>query len=325
MEYFREVVGPLGGRVITANSEFFAAGLLAGDRRYVVPQISDPQYIPTLLKIVADEKISLVLSVFDIDLPVLAAARDQFKALGAEMAISDPETIEIAGDKWRMFEFFSAHGIPTPLTWLNPLHALKAIEAGEASWPLFVKPRWGMGSIGIRKVTSPDRLRAVFELVQEDVSESYLSIMPGKDEVETVVIQQFVPGSEYGADVLNDFSGNHIATSVKKKIAMRSGETDIAVSVSDSKIENLCRRLSGLLKHRGNLDADIIKKETGELAVLEVNARFGGGYPFSHLAGARFPSALVQLTRGEIPDPGTIKPGVHALKDICLRKINIDN
>lgn len=324
VEYFREAVKPLGGHVVTANSEFFAAGLLAGDRKYVVPKIGDPQYLPTLLKIVADEKISLVLSLFDVDLPVLASARSQFKRLGAEVAISDPETIEIAGDKWRMFQFFTKQGIPTPRTWLDPKLALKAVEAGEASFPLFVKPRWGMGSIGIRKVTSPERLQLAFTLAQEEASETYLSMMSVESNPETVVIQEFVSGTEYGADVLNNFVGEHIATSIKQKLAMRSGETDIAVSVDDAEIVRLCKKISLVLKHRGNLDVDIIKMKTGELSVLEVNARFGGGYPFSHLAGARFPDALVQLVQGKMPEPGVITPGVYGLKDISLKKINMD-
>lgn len=55
VDYFREAVAPLGGRVVTANSDYYAAGLLAGDRWNVVPRIDDPAYIPRLLEIAEPE------------------------------------------------------------------------------------------------------------------------------------------------------------------------------------------------------------------------------------------------------------------------------
>lgn len=324
VDYFREVVAPLGGHVVTANSESFAAGLLAGDRRYVVPTIDDPGYLEALLRIVEDEEISLVLSLFDGDLPKLAAARQQFLDRGAEVAVSDPETIDMAGDKWRMFEFLTSRGVPTPRTWLDPDAALAAVAAADASFPLFVKPRWGMASLGVLKVHSPDQIHALFRHVRDEVTRRYRKLMAPEGLQETILVQESLLGQEYGADILNDFQGNHIATTIRRKIAMRAGETNAAVSVSDPELEELCSRLAHLLRHRGNADVDFIRPPGGAAQVLEINARFGGGYPFSHLAGARFPRALVQMVRGEAPDPGEVEPGVYALKDIVPRRYELE-
>jgi len=319
VEYFREAVAPLGGRVVTANSEYYAAGLLAGDRRYVVPRIDDPAYIPRLLEIAESEKAGLVLSLFDIDLPLLAAARDRFREIGAEVAISDPEVIEIANDKWRMFRFLTEHGVPTPRTWLDPAEAAAAVAAGEARFPLFVKPRWGMGSMGVAKADNAKTLREAYELTLREVERTYLAMMSPSELAHSVLVQEFVGGIEYGADVFNDLSGAHLATAVKRKISSRPDGADFAVTAYVPEIDALCARLAGLLRHRGNLDIDVIKPEQGLPQVVELNARFGGGYPFSHLAGARFPQALVQMVRGEQPDPGRIETGVHAMLDIVPR------
>ena len=321
VEYFREAVAPIGGRVVTANSEYYAAGLLAGDRRYLVPRINDPEYLPALLNIVQEEEIGLVLSLFDVDLPVLAAARGQFCEIGAEVAVSDPEVIDIAGDKWRTFEFLSAQGILTPRSWLDPEAALGAVETGEIAFPLFVKPRWGMGSIGVTEVRSRSQLTSMFAFVQDQVAHSYIAMMAPQCLTKSVLIQEAIRGREYGADVFNDLSGKHVATAVKCKLAMRAGETDAAFTVADPELEELCARISAVLRHRGNLDVDFIRSEGGTPHVLEFNARFGGGYPFSHLAGARFPSALVQMVRGEVVDPGCIEPNVYTLKDIAPYRI----
>lgn len=322
VEYFREVVAPLGGRVVTANSEYHAAGLLAGDPRYVVPRIDDPAYIPRLLEIAESEEVGLVLSLFDIDLPVMAAARDRFRAIGAEVAISDPEVIEIANDKWRMFRFLTEHGVPTPQTWLDPAEAAAAVAQGAARFPLFVKPRWGMGSMGVARVETPEALMQAHERALREVEQSYLAMMSPGELARSVLIQEFVGGIEYGADVFNDLSGAHLATAVKRKISSRPDGADFAVTVDAPEVAALCARLAGLLRHRGNLDVDVIQPEEGPPQVIELNARFGGGYPFSHLAGARFPRALVKMVRGQTPDPGRIETGVHAMLDILPRRFD---
>lgn len=324
VDYFREVVGPMGGCVVTANSELYAAGLLVGDRQYVVPKISEPEYLPTLLKIVVEEKISLVLSVFDIDLPVLAAARDQFRAVGAEVAVSDPETIEIAFDKWRMFQFFTENCIPTPKTWLDPDQALCAIDSGEISFPLLVKPRWGMGSIAVYRADTPTELRTKTEWVRKEIKRTYLNLIASSHPSEAVLIQEFISGTEYGADVFNDLRGNHLSTAVKQKISSHAGSTDFAVTVQEPALSKLCMLLSKILRHRSNLDVDIIWSNYGQPYVIEINARFGGGYPFSHLAGARFPNALVQLVLGQEPETGEIEPGVQGMMTILPKRFRVD-
>ena len=319
VEYFREVVAPMGGLVVTANSEYYAAGLLAGDRRYVVPAIHDPSYVPTLLRIVYDEKISMVLSLFDVDLPILAATRALFKQHGAEVAVSDPDVIETAGDKWKMYHYLVSNDISTPRTWIDIDLAIRAVHDGETHFPLIIKPRWGMGSIGVRRVYSVDHIHHAHACLSVEIERSYLSLMT-KDP-QSIIIQECIEGTEYGADVLNDVHCNYLATAVRRKIAMRSGETDVAVTVSDPDIEGCCRKLSHLLKHRGNMDIDLIKTPSGSLYVLDLNPRFGGGYPFSHSAGARYPRALVQSLLGVEPQPGDMEYGVYCLKDIQLDRI----
>lgn len=97
-------------------------------------------------------------------------------------------------------------------------------------------------------------------------------------------------GQEYGLDVINDLEGNYQNTIVKQKYAMRSGETDCALTVRWEEADKLGKTLSILLHHIGNLDVDVFKVEE-KIYVLEMNARFGGGYPFSHLAGVDLPQA----------------------------------
>ena len=100
---------------------------------------------------------------------------------------------------------------------------------------------------------------------------------------------------------------------------MRSGETDSAVTEENSELEKLGKTVSGLLSHRGNLDVDVFLSG-GVYYILEMNARFGGGYPFSHAAGVDLPRAIVAWARGlkAAPDWLKARPGVRAMKDIQM-------
>ena len=99
-----------------------------------------------------------------------------------------------------------------------------------------------------------------------------------------------------------------------------SGETDASETVVMPEIEKYSRRIAEATKHPGNLDADFFVGEDGAVYLLEMNPRFGGGYPFSHIAGANVPAALIAWAQGKEPDPEwlEITMGVKAYKDIRL-------
>ena len=112
------------------------------------------------------------------------------------------------------------------------------------------------------------------------------------------MIQQLIKGKEYGLDVMNSLRGDYISVSVKQKLAMRAGETDKAVTVDNANIREIGATIGKALKHVGNLDCDILE-EDGKYYVLELNPRFGGGFPFSYEAGVNLPGALISWAKGK--------------------------
>ena len=124
-------------------------------------------------------------------------------------------------------------------------------------------------------------------------------------------------GQEFGLDVINDLRDEYVCSFAKHKVSMRSGETDEAATVDMPEIEEIGRLIGTKLRHTGILDADIIRSGD-RLCLLEMNPRFGGGYPFSHLAGANIPAALVAWAEGRTPEPTwlQISPGIRAYKEI---------
>ncbi len=314
VQCFRDVVGP-EGRVLAADTCAHAPALRDADVAFILPPLGDPGYIDRLLAVCRDERVGLLIPLNDFELPLLAANLARFLAIGTTPMISSPAVIERCFDKWATFTFLRANGIPTPQTYLTLDAARDALVCGEVAFPLVLKPRWGSGSFGIEYVWAMDELALVHALATRRYTRS---IMPDRRMAAPdalILIQERLPGAEHGLDIVNDLAGRYVCTLAKRKLMMRSGETDRAATTRHAGLEQLGAQLGGLLGHVGILDCDVFL-HGDTCAVLEMNPRFGGGYPFSHAAGANVPAALVAWARGETPNPAwlTIAPCVTASK-----------
>jgi carbamoyl-phosphate synthase large subunit len=96
--------------------------------------------------------------------------------------------------------------------------------------------------------------------------------------------QKFLKYQEYNLDILNDLNGNYLHSCAKKKLSIRSGETDKAEMINNKFFKNFAKKLSKALKHIGVVDVDFFYNKK-KFYVLDINPRLGGGYPFTHLYG----------------------------------------
>ncbi len=319
VEYFKSALKEYGGKVIGTNSEALTAGMLACDSSFVVPQVDDELYIPTLLKIAQDENVSMILSLFDIDLPYLAKAKELFKQHNIEVIISSEKVIEISNDKWQTYDFLKENEFKTPKTFIHLDEAISAIQNNTLKYPLFVKPRFGTGAIGVYKADDQEELIFFYHYVQKRIKNSYLNKQSSQQPDELVVIQEAVLDREFGIDIFNDLDGNFIMSVVKEKLAQRSGETDIAIVVENQELSILAKKLSEILRHVGNLDVDVLY-DGKNYYILEFNARFGGGFPFSYLAGADFVKLLVDMLKCKPLSLPHMSIGTQSLKAILPMK-----
>lgn len=320
VQYFKEALkkAGCGGLVHAANSRPGPA-FAAADRTVVTPLIYEDVYIPFLLDYCRTWEIRLLIPLFDIDLPVLAAHREEFQAVGTLVVTAGREAVEICNDKWKTHAFLTREELPQPQTWLSAELAIQAVKDDCASYPLIVKPRWGMGSLAVYQADDEEELRLLVKKARRCIEDSYLRYEAARDSRFCVLIQEKLEGREYGLDVINDLDGHYRTTIVKEKTAMRSGETDEAVTVDSPVLRAMGRQLGEKLKQRGNLDVDVFETN-GKYYILEMNARFGGGYPFSHAAGVNLPYAMVKWALGQDvgPDCLTARTGVKAQKDIRI-------
>lgn len=319
IKYFRNALKECGGKVYVGNSNSLSSAFEYADGTVITPLIYDKEYIPFLLDFCKKKQIEVIISLFDVDLLILAQNKEVFRENGINVIVSDEEVIRICNDKWATYKFCIKNDIQVPKTYQKISEVKQAITGGELAFPVIVKPRWGMGSIGIFQADNAEELVVFVNKCKAAIANSYLKYETAVDVENSVIIQEKLNGIEFGMDVINDLQGQFCSSVVRKKYAMRAGETDCAVVVRDERISLFAQKLGMLLGHIGNLDVDIFVQEE-KVYLLEMNARFGGGYPFSHLAGVDLPAAMIKWLRKEkLTDELLVKQYDQVVqKDICF-------
>jgi len=320
VSYFKNVLAPIGGKVHAMNSDPESPALWIADYYTQSPLIFTKEYETFLLNYCLQHNIRAILSFFDIELPVLSRLKESFNERGISIIVADTWVTEMANDKWETQKFLKEKGFNTIASFLDINEVIKEIAQGKSAYPLYLKPRWGMGSKGVYKAENENELAFYYKKAKQDIANSYLKYENEKDR-QNVLIQETLVGKEYGLDIINDLDGNPVITVVKEKLAMRGGETDVAITVKNKLLESLGNKIAKLTKHPGIMDVDVFLKNE-KAYILEFNPRFGGGYPFSHSAGVDLPQAIVHWLQDKNYDTSTFfKPllGIKGAKGISIR------
>ncbi len=178
-----------------------------------------------------------------------------------------------------------ANGFPAPRQC-----ELAAALADPHSWPapLIVKPVRGSASVGVRRIDDRGDLIACAR-AREDL-----------------IVQTLAPGEEYTVHVYVDGQGRARCAVPCKRLEVRAGEVSKALTVKDAALMRLASGAAEALPGaRGPLNIQIFKDGRGTMQVIEINARFGGGYPLADRAGGKFARRLIEEHLG-------LRPGVRA-------------
>lgn len=315
VNYFKEALNGIG--LVHAANSVETYSLSIANKSVITPLIYNENYIEFLLNYCLENNIKAVISLFDIDLPVLAKNKVRFAEHGISVIVSDFEFIQICNDKWLTYIFLKENGFNAPISFLSVRDAITAIGKNEIDFPLIIKPRWGMGSIGIFQADNEEELNVLYKKTLNSINKSYLKFESQQALENSIIIQEKLLGDEYGLDIFNNLKGGFLACVPKIKLAMRAGETDSAEIIENSKLFEIGKKLSQLSKHIGNLDVDCFLVEN-KFFILEMNCRFGGQYPFSHLAGTNFPKVLINMILNEKIEKQNlqVRTGAIGIKDL---------
>ncbi len=304
VEYFKQQIGD-SGKIIATDCSELAPAIYEADEYVIVPRIDEEGYLEIILNICREKEIDGVFSLIDPELSLLSANKNKFLQLGTTPIISPEDAVETCFDKFKMYQLLTNSGYKTAKSYVDKEAFYRDVTAGKISYPVFVKPVKGSASININKVSSPKEMDVLFDLYDD------------------LMIQEFMDGIEYGADVYIDMlSGKVTSIFTKEKIKMRAGETDKSVSVKDEALFQLIQEFAEKVGFRGIIDMDIFKID-GEFYISEVNPRFGGGYPHAYACGVNVPKQMIQNLAG-VENPCTIgayQEGIYMMKynEIMIR------
>jgi carbamoyl-phosphate synthase large subunit len=289
---FRQTYQALGlsGKIIATDIDPLAPALQLADQFHMAPRFTSPDYIPALLEICRREAISLIFPLIDPDIPLLAAQKEAFAAVGTQVVVVDAAAAAVTADKWETTRFFRELGLAVPQSWLPD-----TLDLAAAGYPLFIKPRQGSAAKHTFRVNNRRELDFFLDYVPDPI------------------IQECLPGPEITNDVVCDLDGKLLAVVSRQRIEVRWGEVAKGVTIHDPVVVEGCARIAAALPAVGPITVQCMMKE-GAPHFTEINARLGGGVPLGIAAGVDTPRWLLAQAAGlpvEIPPLGAYQTGLY--------------
>lgn len=293
-------------KVIVTDNYELAPALYEGDKCYITKRWNEDGYWDDILEICRKDNVGLVLSLIDPELEELAFRKEEFEKEGIMVNSASYDVVHSCFDKLDTMNFIMDEKLPFIKTENLDEFWFKKNRKEETQFPVFIKPRFGSGSLNVRKIENYE------ELISIDYKDNKM------------IIQEFMSGQEIGVDIYVDLITHELVSIfAKKKLKMRAGETDKSVSFKDEKLFKLICEYVSKRKLLGVNDIDVFCKN-GEYYISEVNPRFGGGYIHAYECGVDFPEMLLKNMNGEINEKqiGRYDENIYMMKyfDIYMKK-----
>lgn len=245
-----------------------SAACQVADQYLKAPRVSDPGYIDFLLEFCKSKSIYLIIPTIDTELLLLAQHQERFHSLGINLIVSDVLFVQQCRDKRLTAALFDRLNIATP----------EIFDRSSIKFPCFVKPYDGSCSVGAsplfsREMLTDDMLADPKMMFMEMIDDSY---------------------EEYTVDAYYDRNGTLRCFVPRLRIEVRAGEVNKGVTRRNHVYRYLEDKLQKLSGARGCITLQLFNKpNTDQYAALEINPRFGGGFPLSFSAGANYPGWLI--------------------------------
>jgi carbamoyl-phosphate synthase large subunit len=254
------------GKIIAADASDTAPALHFADATCWSPRCDSPKFIPALIAACAEHGVDAIVPTIDTELSIMAAHRDQLQSTGATLWLSSRETIEISADKRETNRWLHDNGFPSVLQY-SPMEALE--QQPDISFPLIAKPPRGSASLGVRRLNRRIELEACLN--------------------EELIVETVAPGVEYTVHVWADPKGRAFCAVPCRRLEVRAGEVSKGRTEKHDGLMRLASDVVDALPGcRGPINVQIFLDATDVMRVIEINPRFGGGYPLVDRAGAPF-------------------------------------
>ena len=283
IQLIKQALAPIGGRVLAVDAGKWSSACRLADSWAQIPRCDQDDFLPAVLDYCRQHHIRLIIPTIDTELPIYAAHRGTFADHGIVVAVSGSETVAICGDKQATHQFLAHQRLPMVRQYsqATPLEQLKT------RLPLVIKPRFGSASQGVQLVEDAEAL------------EFYLG------RTESPIVQELASGKEFTVNFFVDERRRCLFSVPHLRVETRGGEVSKCVTVKQPRLMELAAELGRCLPDAwGPMCFQAFVDESGAPRIIELNARFGGGYPVAHRAGADFIQCLVARVQGAaVPVP----------------------
>jgi len=247
-----------------------SAACQVADEYFKVKPVSHKEYIIDLLMLCKKHNIGMVVPTIDTELLVLASHKELFSATDIHLIVPDAAFVAICRDKRKTHAFFRQHHVEAPVLY----------SKDDPIFPLFIKPYDGSLSIDTFVITK-----------KEDLTEYHLTN-------ERLLFMEYLDKGTHTEYTIDAYYGrdNKLKCAVpRKRILVRAGEINKGVTAKNEILDFIRKRLVYIPDAIGCLTIQVfLNNESGKITAIEINPRFGGGYPLSYRAGANYPAFLIK-------------------------------
>lgn len=271
--YFKETLSrfyPEAKVFTTDMNPDMAPACHVSEGSFRVPKVTDPEYPALLLKICEENGVGMVIATIDTELLLLADLKVSLCEKGIHTIVSDRPFITICRDKRNTGKFFEEHGIRVP----------KSIDKFHPTFPLFAKPYDGSLSTNLHYISCKE------ELTSDILNDPKLLFM---EYIDKSVYKEYTVDMYFGRD-------NCVKCIVpRERIEVRAGEINKGRTAKNHILHFLEQHLEHIEGCVGCICAQLFfNPETDDIVGIEINPRFGGGYPLSYMCGGNFPELLIR-------------------------------
>ena len=271
--YFKETLRrffPAAKVYTTDMRPDMAPAAYVSDGCFAVPRVTASEYPDLLFSLCREHGVGIVVPTIDTELMVLAAQKERFAQEGIHVIVGDESFVGVCRDKRLTGDFFAAHDIRVP----------QPIDKHHPTFPLFAKPYDGSLSTNLHFITKPE------ELTDDILRDDKLLFM---EYIDRKVYKEYTVDMYFGRD--------HEVKSIvpRERIEIRAGEINKGRTAKNAIVPYLKERLARIDGCVGCICMQLfLHPDTRDIVGIEVNPRFGGGYPLTYMSGANYPELLIR-------------------------------
>jgi carbamoyl-phosphate synthase large subunit len=279
------------------------------DQFYLVPRVSDDNYVDSLIEICKKEKVDVLIPFMSAELPYLLSRKSEFKNIGTKVSISESDSLLIANNKLKLYQFMADNNLPVP-KFYQITHASELEEVccllGYPQKPVCVKVTESSGSRGVRIIDAGKSRYDLF--INDKPSSFYISlkemteILSEKNQLPEMIVMEYLPGIEYTVDLLADKGKVLYIVGKRNNVSLMSIAQESTLTEEPSAYK-LCTEIVRLMNLDGNIGFDFLYDAKGIPILMDINPRITATISLCAAGGLNLPYLRIkQLLGEELPE-----------------------